>query len=461
MVTQTQTTIPTKPIPSIKEPPLVGSLFEHRRDRLALYLRVTQECGDVGSLHYGPFPLVIFNTSEYAHKIFVEHAYDFDKGELVHNAFRPMIGNGIFTSEGEFHRRQRKLIAPSFQPRQITGYADTMVNYSEQIQRGWRDGETIDISQVMTQLTMSIVGKVLFDADVFTEADELGAAMTTILGHVTHTLATFFPIPLDWPTPRNRHTRRARAVLRGRIQKMIDERQASAEERNDLLSILLQARGEDGSRMSDQQISDESLTLFGAGHETTATALAWAWYLLATHPDVYRNMLQEVDSVLQGQPPTYTDLARLPYTLQVFKETMRLYPPAYGISRAALRDINIDGYLIPKNMYIAVCPYTLHRRPDYFPEPDKFDPQRFTPENEKRLPRYAYMPFGAGPRICIGNHFAKMEGHLLLATLAQHVTFELVEGQQIVPDTNANLTIRPKYGVKMIVRRRDTTSQKG
>ena len=165
-------------------------------------------------------------------------------------------------------------------------------------------------------------------------------------------------------------------------------------------------------------------------------------------------MQQEVDSVLNGRAPTYADLAHLPYILQVFKETMRLYPPAYGISRAALHDIEIDGYFIPKNRYVVVCPYTLHRRPDYFPEPEKFDPQRFTPENEKRLPRYAYLPFGAGPRICIGNHFAMMEGHLLLATLAQHVTFELIEGQKIVPDPNKNLTIRPKYGVKMIVRRR-------
>jgi len=454
VVTQTQTKNITKPIPCIQGPPVVGSLFEHKRDRLTLYLRVTQECGDVGSFHFGPFPLVIFNTSEYVHSIFVEHAYDFDKGEATHNAFRPVIGNGIFASEGAFHRRQRKLIAPAFQPRQITGYADTMVKYSEQIQQGWREGEMVDISQEMTQLTMSIVGKVLFDADVFTEADEIGAAMTTVLGHVTHTLSTLFPIPLSWPTPRTRRTRRAIAVLRGRIQKMIDERQASPAERNDLLSILLQARGEDGSRMSDEQISDEALTLFGAGHETTATALAWAWYLLATHQDVYKNMQQEVDSVLNGRAPTYADLAHLPYTLQVFKETMRLYPPAYGISRAALHDFEIDGYFIPKNRYVVVCPYTLHRCPDYFPVPEKFDPQRFTPENEKRLPRYAYLPFGAGPRICIGNHFAMMEGHLLLATLAQHVTFELIEGQKIVPDPNKNLTIRPKYGVKMIVRRR-------
>src|SRR6266516_3495319 len=448
MATQTQTKEATKPIPCIQEPPVVGSLFAYRRDRLSLLMRMIQECGDVSCFHFGPFPLVLFNTPEYVHNIFVEHAYDFDKGEAMHKAFHPLIGNGIFISEGDFHRRQRKLIAPPFQPRHISSYADLMVKYSEQIQQGWKNGETVDVSQEMTHLTMSIVGKVLFDADVFTEADELGAAMAAVLGHVASTLSTLFPIPLNWPTPRNGHTRKSLALLRSRIQKMIDERRPNDEERNDLLSILLQARGEDGSRMSDEQISDESLTLFGAGHETTATALAWAWYLLATHQDVYKNMQQEVDSVLNGRAPTYADLAHLPYTLQVFKETMRLYPPAYGISRAALHDIEIDGYFIPKNRYVVVCPYTLHRRPDYFPVPEKFDPHRFTPENEKRIPHYAYLPFGAGPRICIVNHFAMMEGHLLLATLAQYVTFELIEGQKIVPDPNKNLTIRSKYGLK-------------
>ena len=434
---------------------MVGSLFAYKRDRLSLLMRMIQECGDVSCFHFGPFPLVLFNTPEYVHSIFVEHAYDFDKGEAMHKAFRPMIGNGIFISEGDFHRRQRKLIAPPFQPRHIASYADSMVKYSEQIQQGWKNGETVDVSQEMTQLTMSIVGKVLFDADVFTEADELGTAMAAVLGHIASSLSTLFPIPLDWPTPRNGHTRKSLALLRSRIQKMIDERRPNAEERNDLLSILLQARGEDGSRMSDEQISDESLTLFGAGHETTATALMWAWYLLATHPEVYREMQHEVDSVLQDRTPAYADLARLPYTLQVLKETMRLYPPAYAISRVAQHDIDIDGYLIHKNEYALVSPYTLHRRPDYFPDPEKFDPQRFTPENEKLLPRYAYMPFGAGPRICIGNHFAMLEGHLLLAALAQRVTFELVAGQRVVPDPNATLTLRPRRGVKMIVRRRD------
>ncbi len=236
---------------------------------------------------------------------------------------------------------------------------------------------------------------------------------------------------------------------------MINERRASANDKSDFLSILLQTREEDGSRMSDEQISDESLTLFGAGHETTATALIWAWYLLASHPDAYRKMQQEIDSVLQGRTPTYTDLADLPYTLQVFKETLRLYPPAYAFTRTALHEVEINDYLIPAMGLVMVSPYVIHRKSDYFPDPEKFDPERFTPEKEKRLPRYAYIPFGAGPRICIGNHFAMMEGHLLLATLAQRVTFELVPGQHIVPDPNKSITIRPRYGVKMVVRRRD------
>lgn len=208
--------------------------------------------------------------------------------------------------------------------------------------------------------------------------------------------------------------------------------------------------------MNDKQVRDEALTLFGAGHETTATALTWAWYLLATHPEVYAKVQREVDDTLKGCPPTYADLEHLPYTLQVFKEAMRLYPPAYAIARVPLHDVEIDGYPLRKNTVIVIATYAIHRRPDYFPDPEEFRPERFTPEREKLLPRCAYMPFGAGPRICIGNHFATMEGHLLLATLAQRVTFELVPGQHIEPEPNRTITIRPKYPMKMIVHRRET-----
>ncbi|GAC1453793.1 MAG: cytochrome P450 [Ktedonobacteraceae bacterium] len=444
-----------KPVPRITELPLVGSLSKHTKDRLSLYLRVAQQCGDVGSFHFGPFRVVFFNTSENVHRIFVEHANDFDKGAAIHNTFRPVVGNGIFISEGDFHRRQRKLMAPSFQPRHIVNYADTMVHYGELIQQDWHEAETIDVSQEMTNLTMSIIGKVLFDTDVFTETEELGAAMTTTLSHVSHSLSQLFPIPLSWPTKRNRNTQQAIAVLRSRIHKLIEERRADSQDRNDFLSVLLHSKDEDGSHMNEEQVIDEALTLFGAGHETTATALAWVWYLLASHPDIYKKVQEEVDTVLQGRAPTYADLARLPYCLQVFKETIRLYPPAYVISRAPLHNVNIDGYVVHKGKDIVfVSPYTIHRRPDYFPEPEKFDPERFMPENEKKLPRYAYMPFGAGPRVCIGNHFAMMEGHLLLSTLAQRIEFALVPDQTIEPDPLKTVTIRPRNGVNMVVHRR-------
>jgi cytochrome P450 len=325
--------------------------------------------------------------------------------------------------------------------------------YGEQIQQTWTDGTTIDVNQQMTNLTMSIIGKALFDADVFTETDELGVAMTVATEYVSHSLSTLLPPPYSWPTPRNRRTHKAAQVLRNRIQRFIDQRRNNSSERNDFLSILLQARDEDGKPMGDEQVMAECLTLFGAGHETTATALSWTWYLLCQHPESYQKVQQEVDSVLRGRTPTYADLARLPYCLQVFKEALRLYPPAYAFSRRALRDIEIDGYRVPRGRIVLLAPYTLHRREEYFPEPEKFDPDRFMPEREKQLPRYAFLPFGAGPRICIGLYFAMMEGHLLLATIAQRVSFSLVPGQTIEPDPVHHLALRPAGEVHVKVKK--------
>ena len=462
MATQTQTpTQPSRPIPFVKGLPLLGSLPAYNSERLELLLRITQECGDVGGMHFGPFPLIIFNTSDYVHAIFVEHADDFDKGVFVHATFRPVIGNGLFISEGDVHRKQRKLIAPSFQPRHLADYADVITSYGERKQREWRDGQVIDVSQQMTALTMSIIGKALFDADVFTETDELGAAMREALSYVSHRLSRLFPPPASWPTPRNRRVRRASTVIRNRIGRMIDERRADPGGRSDFLSILLEARGEDGSAMSDRQISDECVTLFGAGHETTATALAWTWYLLCRHPDIYHKMQREVDTVLEGRTPRYEDLPRLPYCLQVFKETLRLYPPIYAIARQALKEITIDGYPVRKGQTVAIVPYALHRRPDYFPDPERFDPDRFTHEREQVLPRYAFVPFGTGPRICIGMYFAIMEGHLLLATLAQRVSFELASQGRVEPDPYHTATIRPWGGLPMIVKRRESIEDTG
>jgi cytochrome P450 len=455
MVTEleTQEKATVKPIPYVKESPVVGSLFKYQRDRLNLFMRMWREQGPVSGFHMGPFAVPAFFSAEHVQSILVEHAYDFDKGAAIHNVLRPVIGNGIFTSEGDFHRRQRKIMAPSFQPRHIASYADNVVYYGEQIQQRWQDGARINIDEEMTAITMSIIGKVLFNVDVFTETDDLGAAMATVFSFVGDRLARLLPTPYSWPTPQNKRAHRAIGLLRSRIQQMIEERRASAEEGSDFLSILLRARDDEGKPMENEQLIDECLTLFGAGHETTAVTLTWAWYLLAQHPEQYRKLQEEARTVLGGRAATYADLAKLPCSQQVFKETLRMYPPAYTMGRTALKDIMIDGYQVYKGDVVLIAPYVMHNRPDYFPRPFEFDPERFTPEREKQLPRYAYLPFGAGPRICIGNYFAMMEGQLLLSTVAQHVTFELVPGQEIKPDPGKSLTLRPDRHVQMVVRR--------
>jgi cytochrome P450 len=448
MVAQINT---TKKIPRISEYPLLGSLPSFMKERLQFFQRIAQK-ESVCSFHVGPVRMVMFNKPEYIQYILADHAADFDKGRIMHKAMNG--SNGLFSSEGDFHRQQRKLLSPPFQPRHISSYADSIGHYGEQLQKTWRNDEHIDLNQQMISLTLSIIGKILFNADVFSETDELGAAMAIGFEHTVHVLTSLYSPPLSWPTPHNRRTRIAGQQVEKRIQRMIDERRNSTIERNDFLSILLQARGDNNEVMSDQQVMDECITLFGAGHETTAAALAWVWYFLCQNPTIYQRVQQEVDSVLQGRTPTFADLLDLPYCLQVFKETMRLYPPAAAIIRETLYTVEIDGYCLPEGTTIFLCPYTLHRIPEYFPTPEQFDPDRFAPEREKQLPRYAYIPFGAGPRICIGNHLALMEGQLLIATLAQRVTFSLIPGQTVEPDPTHNLALRPGGKVEAVVKRR-------
>ncbi len=449
MITSSKTES-SKKVPYVNEPPLVGSLPAFMQKRMNFLMQVAQT-NDVCGFHIGPVPAIMFNKAEHVQSILVDHAYDFSKGKLLHKA---MSGNGLFISEGEFHRHQRKILAPVFQPRHISSYADTMVRYGERIQQEWYEGETIDLNQQMISLTLSIIGKVLFDTDVFNETDELGAAMGIGFEYTVHKLTSLFTPPLGWPTPRNLRMRKASQVVQDRIQRMIVEQSKSKTEHHNFLSILLQAKDEDGKVMSDEQLMDECLTLFGAGHETTAAVLTWTCYFLCEHPAIYAKVQQEVDKVLQGRTPTYNDLIHLPSCLQVFKETMRLYPPAGVIVREALHDIEIDGYLVPKGYSVFLSPYTIQRNSVYFPNPEVFDPEHFAPEQEKQLPRYAYIPFGAGPRICIGNHFALMEGQLLIATLAQRTTLTLIPGQTIEPDPIHNLVLRPGGKVEATVSKR-------
>jgi cytochrome P450 len=438
----------------IRSSPFVGNLFQYRKDHLSVLDRLAS-AGDVSGMRFGPLPVIMFNKPAHIHSIMAEHAADFDKGLLVHTLFRSVIGDNLVSSEGHTHRRRRKQVAPSFQPHHLATYAQIISACGEQLQQLWSTGTVIDINHLMSTLAYNTISKVLFDVDNFAEVSNVNAAMIAIIDYLSHGFSAVVSPPYLWPLQRSLRTRKATYVVRTALQGFINEHRTGNIEHNDMLTTLLEAKDEDGYPMSDAQLIAECMTLFGAGQGTTiATALTWAWYLLSQHPQIYAHMQQEVDQVLQGRTPTYEDLACLPYCLQIYKETLRLYPPVYATARRALRNVEIDEYLISKGQTVLISPYLLHRRADLFPDPELFDPERFTTQRQKQLSRGAFLPFGAGPRTCIGMHFSLMEGHLLLATLAQRVRFSLVPGQTITPDPIRHLTLRPAGQVNMLVIRR-------
>ncbi|MFN8532409.1 MAG: cytochrome P450 [Dehalococcoidia bacterium] len=438
-------------IPRYPGQPIVGSLPEIRRDVLGM-LRGMAALGDIVSYRFGPSTEIFVNSPELVGQILVDEAEHWEKVAQI-RLLRPLVGNGLVSSPNEFHRRQRKLVAPAFQHRRVASYADTMVRHAEDCVAGWADGETIDVANQMMQLSLRIVCQTLFSSDIQSEADRVGAAMTKVIRTFTDYLRSFPPIPLSVPLPRNRAAKRAIAELDAVIFRIIAERRADPADRGDLLSMLLAAHDEDdGSFMTDQQVRDEVMTLFVGGHETTALALSWAWAMLDSHPDEAACLRAEADVALAGRSPVFADLTRLPYAAQVFKESLRICPPVALIGRNASRDSVLGGHPVKKGTNVTFAPYTIHRRTDIYPDPERFDPDRFLPENEARIPRHGFLPFGGGPRICIGNQFAMMEGQLLLATIAQRVELSLVPGYQVEPDPQ--LTLRIKGGLPMTVRRR-------
>ena len=436
---------------ALRDAPLVGSLFEFRNHRLALQLRIARECGDLGRFHIGPIPVYAVSSAEMAHQVLVEHADAFVKSRGLAKIARPMLGDGLLTSEHDKHKMQRKLIAPAFTHRRIASYASAMAELTERAAAALEEGAVVDVADKMMRLTLAIVGKTLFDADVACDADEVGAAMTTA-NHYISEAVTRLPQPLWLPTRRNREARRAIAAIDAIIYRLIAARRAAGVDLGDVLSTLVLARDEaSGEGMPDRQIRDEAVTLFLAGHETTANALAWSFHLLGRHPDLYDRLATEARTVLGGRTPAMEDLPRLPFAAQVLKESMRLYPPAYMVGRQAERDVPLGPVTLRAGDTVFVNIYAMHRRADVFDAPDEFRPERFGPEREKLLPRGAYLPFGAGPRICIGNHFALMEGQLLLAALAQRVRFAAIDARAIEPEPL--VTLRPRGGLPMQVAR--------
>jgi len=428
------------------------ALLLFRRDPIAYLRRAASECGDIVRLPLSRHPVYLINHPDLIKDVLVTHQKQFKKGRGLEQIKR-LLGEGLLTSEGEFHLRQRRLMQPAFHRQRIAAYGAAMTFYATQTRERWRAGETRDIHAEMMRLTLAVVGKTLFGAEVETEAAEIDGALTEVIG-----LFHLLQLPLSdllerLPLPAVRRFRAARARLDATIYRLIAEHRTEGVDRGDLLSMLLAARDEDdGGRMTDEQVRDEALTLFLAGHETTANAMTWTWYLLSQHPDVEARFHAELDAVFAGRTPMTDDLPHLPFTRRILSESLRLYPPAWIIGRRLLTDYQMGGYTLAARSIVLPCQAVTHHDLRFWPDAHRFDPDRWTPEAETARPKFAFFPFGGGPRVCIGEQFAWMEGILLLATIGQKWCLRLAPDQVVA--TQPIVTLRPRYGMRMQVESR-------
>jgi cytochrome P450 len=418
---------------------------------LEYFTKLALEYGDIAGMRILNFRSIFINHPDTIEEVLVTNSRKYTKGKVL-RANRHVFGEGLLTSEGEFWLRQRRLAQPAFHRARIASYAATMVEYAQRMLKGWRDGEEHDAHQEMMRLTLQIVGKTLFDADVERDAQEVGKSLELLLEIGANFRRTIF-VPHWLPTPTNLRVKREVAQIEKILYRIIAERRASGRDAGDLLSMLLSAQDEDGSRMTDRQLRDEAITLFLAGHETTASTLSWTWWLLAQNPAVEAKLHAELDAVLGDRAPSLSDLPRLSYTGHIITESLRLYPAAWGIARLVIEDHEVAGYPVKKGMGVAMAQWVVHRDPRWYDAPEEFRPERWEDDLLKRLPRFAYFPFGGGPRQCIGNTFALMEAALILATIAQKFRLRMVANHPVVP--LASITLRPRHGVRVLLESRE------
>jgi len=438
-------------IPDLRGLPVLGSMLLFRSDLLGLLSRMAA-LGPVARFHLGPVPVHVLTDGALAQAALVDHADAFRKSRELSVFLRPLLGDGLLTSEGMLHRRQRKLLAPAFAHKRIASYAAVMADESAATARSWRDGAVIDVAATMMEMTLSIVGQALFSADVRGDSAVVASALTEAMEAMLASMTSLVQLPESWPLPRHLRMRRAVTALDTVVFRLIAEHRRAEEDRGDVLSALIAAcDDEDGSTMTDRQIRDEVMTLVLAGHETTANALAWALYALSRHPAARERVEAEADS-LGGRAPTVDDLPRLTYTAMVIEEAMRLWPPAFVLGRTAIRDVTLGGYRFPAGAAIFVNTWGMHRHPDLYEQPEEFRPERFTADAKKVRGKGTYLPFGAGPRICIGNHFALMEAQLALTAIAAAVRLDAISDKPV--EAEPLMTLRPRGGLPMKVTRR-------
>ncbi len=429
---------------------MVGHLPAFRAKPIQFLMGIAREYGDLPYFRLGGFHVYLINHPDLVREVLVTQQSNFIKSRALQRA-RILLGEGLLTSEGQFHLRQRRLVQPAFHRDRLAAYAAVMSEYAVRCRQRWTAGETLDISKEMMRLTLAVVGKTLFSADVESEASQIGAALTTVLKMFRMLLMPFAEYVEKLPLPAMRRFEQARNRLDETIYGIIRQRRASGEDSGDLLSMLLLSQDDEdhGGHMTDQQVRDEALTLFLAGHETTANALTWTWYLLSQNPDCERRLHEEIDSVLEGRAPAFEDLPSLRFTEMVLAEAMRLYPPAWAIGRMAKAAFELNGVQIAGGSICIASPYVTQRDPRWFPDPERFDPERWTPEARDERPKFSYFPFGGGSRVCIGERFAWMEGILLIAALAQKWKLRLDPGQRVEP--LPLITLRTKHGMRMRV----------
>jgi cytochrome P450 len=422
-------------------------LFEHL---IAAY-------GNVSHYKIGPSHIIFVNDPGLIWEILINQPQNFIK-ERTQRRMKILLGEGLITSDGEVHKRQRRIAAPAFHRQRIQNYGTMMVDRATAMREEWQPGQEIDIAAEMMRLTLQVVARTLFNTDVTDDVQAINDEVNVIMDLYNFLIA----LPraeamLHLPIPGLMRFRKARRRLDAVVHRMIEEHQASGVDRGDLLSMLISSQDEEGdhSGMSDEQLRDEVLTIFLAGYETVANALAWTWLLLGQNPEAEARMHAEIDTELGGRLPTLDDLPRLKYTEMVFAESMRLYPPAWAMGRQATVDVEIGPYKVPKGTYLFFSQYIMQRSAEQFPDPLRFDPERFTAESKAGRPKFAYFPFGGGNRQCIGEAFAWMEGILLLATMAQRWRLRLVPGQQI--EVQPKITLRPKGSIRVIPELRQAT----
>jgi len=422
-----------------------------QQNPLDYFTDMARKYGDVFGMRIGNFRSFFVNHPDLIEDVLVKNARLYHKGRIL-QANKYLFGEGLLTSEGDFWLRQRRLAQPAFHRARVEAYAATMVEYAQEHAAGWQAGQERDIHEEMMQLALRIVGKTLFDADVTRDAKEVGETLDLLLRLAANFGRTIL-VPLWVPTPRNIRAKLGIKRLEKVIYRIIAEKRASGRDTGDLLSLLLAVQDEDGTRMNDRQLRDETITLFLAGHETTANTLSWTWWLLAQHPAVERKFHEELHGVLGGRAPALQDLPRLPYLNLVLTESLRLYPTAWGMARLAIEEHEIAGYPVHPKNGVAFAQWVVHRDARWFDAPLEFRPERWENGLAKQLPRFAYFPFGGGPRQCIGNQFALMEASLVLATLGQKFRFALVPGHKVTP--LASITLRPRDGIRVRLEPRD------